>query len=89
MDSEDLKRALTERKGCLFISKQEVPSTVVESALDITKLFEKTMMTNCMHDPIEIQSENGFAKLYHMGLLASIDSKKIMETVHLWKQQLR
>lgn len=76
MDSEDLKRALTERKGCLFISKQEVPSTVVESALDITKLFEKTMMTNCMHDPIEIQSENGFAKLHHMGLLASIDSKK-------------
>lgn len=76
MDSQDLKRVLTEHKGCLMISKQEVASGVVETAFDINKLFEKTIVSNSMHDPIELISKDGFTKVHHIGLLASIDSKE-------------
>lgn len=76
MDSQDLKRALTENQGCLILSKQEVSSDVVETAHDIKKLFEKAVMTSCMHAPIELVSEQSLFKVHHLGLLASIDSKK-------------
>lgn len=76
LDSEDLKRALTEHHGCLVLSKQEVQSEKVESAADITSLFKMTLASSNMHSPVELVKDDGVVKVHHVGLLASIDSKK-------------
>lgn len=76
MDAQDLKRALTEHKGCLIMSKHELSSEAVEMAADITKLFEKAITTSNMHAPVELAKEGSITKVHHVGLLASIDSQK-------------
>lgn len=76
MDAQDLKRVLTEQKGCLIVSKQELASSVVETSNDISKLFEKTLSTSNMHENVSLLTEGGVAKVHHVGLLAALDSTK-------------
>lgn len=52
MDSQDLKHALTEHKGCLVLSRQELSSEQVETAGDITKLFKQAIESSYMHKPV-------------------------------------
>lgn len=76
MDSQDLKRALTEHKGCLVLSKQELSSPSVEGTADVVALFKKAIVTSNMHEPVQLQQGDTVAKVHHVGLLASLDSKK-------------
>lgn len=74
LDKEDFKRLLTENKGCLVLSKQELPSSSVEDVADVTALFEKAISTSNMHDPVQLQKDDAVAKVHHVGFLAAIDS---------------
>lgn len=76
MDAQDLKRALTEYRGCLILSKHELQSYKVESAADISDLFKQAIITSNMHAPVELTNKNKVVKVHHVGLLASLDSKK-------------
>lgn len=76
MDAQDLKRALTEHKGCLVLSKQELASSAVEGAAGVTKLLQQALATSNMHEPVQLVGGDTVAKVHHVGLLASLDSKK-------------
>lgn len=76
MDSQDLKRALTEHKGCLVLSKQELASSVIEGSADVSKLFKKAIESSNMHEPVQLTDGDTVAKVHHVGLLAALDSKK-------------
>lgn len=76
MDSQDLKRALTEHKGCLVLSKQELASSQIDSSADVTKLFKKAIESSNMHEPVQLTDGDTVAKVHHVGLLAALDSKK-------------
>ncbi len=76
MDSQDLKRALTEHKGCLVLSKQELSSSVIEGSSDVTKLFKKAIESSNMHEPVQLTDGDTVTKVHHVGLLAALDSKK-------------
>lgn len=75
MDAQDLKRAWTEQRGCLVLSKYELPATSVEGAAGVTNLFKKAIAASHMHEPVQLQQDDAVAKVHHVGLLASLDSK--------------
>lgn len=76
MDGQDLKRALTEHKGCLVLSKQELASSVIENSEDVANLFKKSIEGSNMHEPVKLKDGDAVAKVHHIGLLAALDSKK-------------
>lgn len=76
MDGQDLKRALTEHKGCLVLSKTELASSAVENSDDVANLFKKTIEGSNMHEPVKLKDGDAVAKVHHVGLLAALDSKK-------------
>lgn len=80
LDAQDLKRAWTEHKGCLVLSKQELPSVKIDSAVEIANLFQKSLTNSNLHEPLELLKEEdgktSVSKVHHVGLLATIDYKK-------------
>ena len=80
LDVQDLKRAWLEHKGCLVLSKKEVPIDQVKSADDITKQFKSTLKESNLHTPIEIMKEEDgkriVKKIHHAGILTVIDTQK-------------
>lgn len=80
MDVQDLKRAWLEHKGCLVLSKKEVPIDKVKDADAITDQFKTTFRASNLHTPIELvkgkDDERIVKKIHHAGILTVIDTKK-------------
>lgn len=80
LDSQDLKRAWTEHKGCLVMSKCELHVDAVKDAVAIADMFKSTFKKSNLHEPLElVRTVDGgqeVAKVHHVGLLAAIDTKK-------------
>lgn len=77
LDSQDLKRAWTEHKGCLVLSKQEVPIDAVNNSADITKLFSQSLKSSNLHGNVNLVNKDGeVSKVHHVGLLGVIDKSK-------------
>jgi len=77
MDSNDFKRILLEKEGCLVLNRVEQNVKAITNTDDLTKLFVSSIEGNNLHDPIALQEkdENGnitYAKVFHVGLLGII-----------------
>ncbi|RUS44953.1 cell division protein FtsZ [Cohnella sp. AR92] len=77
MDSNDFKRILLEKEGCLVLNRVEQNVKSITNSDDLTKLFVKSIESNNLHDPIALQkvSEDGeitYARVHHVGLLGVI-----------------
>lgn len=77
LDSQDLKRAWWEHQGCLIIGKQEVPTALLNSHADITKLFKTALSKSHLHGNVNLINKEGeVSQVHHAGLLAIIDRSK-------------
>ncbi|MFJ7954309.1 cell division protein FtsZ [Lysinibacillus sp. NPDC096418] len=80
LDSQDLKRAWTEHKGCLILSRQEVPINALQDSADITKLFSESLQKSNLHGKVNLIANNeAVSKVHHVGLLGIIDKSKESE----------
>lgn len=75
LDSQDLKRAWTEHRGCLVLSKHELPVDKVKNSHDIAEMFKKTLVEGNLHAPVQLVRDDVVTKVHHVGLFAVIDSK--------------
>lgn len=77
LDSQDLKRAWSEHKGCLVLSKLEVPINTLNNSSDITKLFKESLENSNLHGNVNLVNKDGeVTQVHHVGLLAVIDKSK-------------
>lgn len=80
MDARDLKRAWTEHRGCLVLSKLELPLDKASSANEVTDLLKRSLQEPSLHESIQLsRTEDGVEyakKVFHVGLLSVIDPKK-------------
>lgn len=72
LDKEDLKRVWTEHKGCLVISKHELPVEQVENAQAITNMFQKSFEKSNLHGAVPLVKNDTVSKVHHVGLLAVV-----------------
>lgn len=75
LDSQDLKRAWTEHKGCLVLSKLEVSANSLNDSADITDLFNESLKKSNLHGKVNLKTttEEAVSKVHHVGLLGVID----------------
>lgn len=77
LDSQDLKRAWTEHKGCLVLSKLEVSSNSLNDSSDITKLFNDSLIKSNLHGGVNLKIDSeAVSKVHHVGLLGVIDKSE-------------
>lgn len=79
-DSQDLKRAWTEHKGCLILSRHEVSVNALKDSDDITRLFTESLTKSNLHGRVNlITSGEKVSKVHHVGLLGVIDKSEESE----------
>lgn len=75
LDKADLKRTLTEGKGCLVISKVSEIITKEYRKSDVAKLFDKALEKGNLHEMIKLREGGKVRKVHHVCLLAALDQR--------------
>ncbi|MDF9451366.1 cell division protein FtsZ [Bacillus toyonensis] len=81
LDSQDFKRILLERTGCLVINKVSRNMNQIENSEEIVDMFSESLKGSSFHHPIDLMktNENGdleASKVHHFGMLAILDEQK-------------
>ncbi|MGA5691378.1 cell division protein FtsZ [Cytobacillus pseudoceanisediminis] len=73
-DSADFRRIVLEHNGSLVINKITKSSKNIKNGDDIKDMFVSSMKGSILHQPIQLQNEDGSTqKVHHLGLLAVLD----------------
>jgi len=76
MDSADFRRIVHEGMGCLVLNKVSRNVEGVVSGAVIENMILESMKGSFLHDPIQLENEDGSqAKIHHVGVLAILDNK--------------
>lgn len=81
LDSQDFKRILLEKTGCLVINKISRNMNQIENSKEIVDMFSESLKGSSFHHPIELVKKNDdgeleASKVHHFGMLAILDEQK-------------
>ncbi|MGG0731336.1 cell division protein FtsZ [Bacillus paramycoides] len=81
LDSQDFKRILLEKTGCLVINKVSRNMNQIENSHAIIEMFQESLRGSSFHPPIDLMKKNNdgsveASKVHHFGMLAILDEQK-------------